>query len=366
VKIKPNQFPSQDEFCVRDCKIAGEDCVLVFPHQIGVKWNNQNKIFRSSIWTVDGKLISAGFRKFTNVGEQPEFEPVHEKGKISFIGKKDGSCLIISKFKNQLIVRTRGTVDAESTMENGHEISFLKQKYSKVFDNRLLNSESYSILCEWYSPLNKIVEREADEPTLWLIGIVRHEDYSYLTQDQVDEVAEELEVPRPERHDFNTIEEMVSSVKEWKKGEGIVLYANNDQVLKKAKADRYLYIHRIKSKLNSEDNFIEYYVSSGMPDYESFYKKIEEEFDWELAESYRGQISRLCDAGKVVEKIVNHMKEFVKEMRHFSTRKEQAAQILSAYGQTNRSSFVFSLLDGKDLTGDQKMKIMYQVLKNKK
>jgi hypothetical protein len=366
VKIKPNQFPSQEEFCVRDCKIAGEDCVLVFPHQIGVKWNNQNKIFRSSIWTVDGKLISAGYKKFVNVGEQPEFEPVNEKGKISFISKKDGSLLVISKFKNQLIVRTRGTIDAESTMENGFEIPILKEKYPKVFDNHLLDSESYSILCEWYSPINKIVEREADEPSLWLLGIVRHADYGYREQDVVDLFAKDWDIPRPERHDFNTIEEMVSSVKEWRKGEGIVLYANGDQVLKKAKADRYLYIHRIKSKLNSEDNFIEYYVSSGMPDYESFYKKIQDEFDWELAESYRGQISRLCDAGKVVEKIILHMKEFVKEIGHLQTRKEQAAQIISAYSQTNRAAMVFSLLDGKDLTADQKMKILYQVLKNKK
>jgi len=363
VKIKPNQFPPQEEFCVRDCKIAGKDCVLIFPHQIGVKWNNQNKIFRSSIWTVEGELVSAGYKKFTNWGEQPEFEPVNEKGKMNWLQKKDGSLLIVSKYKNQLIVRTRGTVDAETTMENGFEIPFLKEKYPKVFDNELLNTESYSILCEWYSPNNVIVEREADEPALWLLGIVRHADYGYRDQDTVDLFAKDWEVPRPERHDFNTVEEMVSSVKEWKRGEGIVLYANNDQVLKKAKADRYLYIHRIKSKLNSEDNFIEYYISSGMPKYEDFYSLIEKEFDWELAESYRGQISKLCDAGKEVNRIINHMKEFVKELQHLSTRKEQALLIVSAYGQTNRASFVFSLLDGKELTDDQKTKLMHQVLK---
>jgi hypothetical protein len=364
VKIKPTQFPPQEDFCVRDCKIAGEDCVLVFPHQIGVKWNNQNKIFRSSIWTAGGELVSASWRKFNNWGEQPEFEPVNEKKKINWMRKIDGSLLCVSKYKDQLIARTRGTVDAESTMENGHEIPFLKEKYPDLFfKNRLLDEERYSILCEWYSPLNVIVEREADEPELWLTGIVDHSDYSYLTQDAVDDFAKMWRLPRPERHDFNTIEEMVTSVKEWRKGEGIVLYANNDQVLKKAKADRYLYIHRIKSKLNSEDNFIEYFVSSGMPEYEEFYSLIEKEFDWELAESYRGQISKLCDAGKEVNRIINHMKEFVKELEHLSTRKEQALQIVSAYGQTNRASFVFSLLDGKELTNDQKTKLMYQVLK---
>jgi hypothetical protein len=363
MQINPDKFPSSEEFCLRDCQIGGEDCILIFPHQIGVKWTDQNKIFRSSIWTVDGRLVSGGFRKFTNVSEQPEFEPIDLNGKINWRSKIDGSCLIISKFKNQLIVRTRGTVDAESTMENGHEIPLLKEKYPKVFNNALLDSENYSLLCEWYSPLNKIVEKEAEEAELWLIGIVRHEDYWYLTQDQLDEAAKKLGVPRPERFQFNTIEEMVNSVKEWKKGEGIVLYANNDQVLKKAKADRYLYIHRIKSKLNSEDNFIEYYVQSGLPHYEDFYKKIETEFDWELAESYKGQISNLCDAGKEVNRIIEHMKKFAHEVSLMATRKEQAAQILSAYSQTNRSSMVFSLLDGKELTNDQKIKLIYQVLK---
>lgn len=44
------KFPDPKQFNFKDCVIAGDECVLVTPKDMGVEWNEENKIFRSSIW----------------------------------------------------------------------------------------------------------------------------------------------------------------------------------------------------------------------------------------------------------------------------------------------------------------------------
>ena len=357
--MKIKNFPSTEEFCIRYCIIANTDCNLIFPINNDIKWNEENKIFRSSIWTKDGELVSASWKKFTNVGEQLDFEPLDIYSDIEFIHKLDGSTLIISKFKRELIIRTRGTHDA-SNLNNGDEIPFLKQKYPLVFNNDILNSEQYSIICEWYSPRNVIVEKEAEEPTLWLTGVIKHDDYSYVLQNDLDIFASEWKIERPIRYQFNTISSMIESVKQWKKGEGIVLYGNDGQILKKTKSDRYLLLHRIKSTLSNVNNLIEYYVDSEMPSCENFYKKIETEFDFEIALQLKDEIEKICDAGEKTKKYIDNILDVVHDIRKFKSRKEQAEMIKRNYKEN--SSYVFSILDNKPVSKMQWTKLIHQYL----
>ena len=355
--MKVNEFPSSEDFCLKDCVIADIPCKLVFPIQLAVKWNDDNKIFRSSIWTEDGELVSASWKKFTNLGEQPDFEPLDVDGKVEYVRKQDGSTLVISRFKGQLITRTRGTADA-SFLENGYEIPFLKEKYPVLFENDLLKTEQYSILTEWYSPKNIIVEKEADEPTLWLTGIVKHSDYSYLPQDELDIFAKAWGLERPKRYQFNAISEMVEGVKVWEKGEGIVLYGNEGQVLKKVKSDRYLYLHRLKSSISSQNNLIEFYVDREMPSYEEFFDVICKELDYEIAKAFEKEISIVTEAGEKAKKFINNVLEFVHDLRGVATRKEQAQYITQNYKQN--ASYAFAVLDNKLITKEQWIKLINQ------
>ena len=78
----------------------------------------------------------------------------------------------------------------------------------------------------------------------------------------------------------------------------------------------------------------------------------------------QGYISHICDAYEKVNKIINGMKKFVKETLYpLPTRKDQALKVISAYGPTNRSAMVFSLLDQNSLNEDQLKKLLYQCLK---
>jgi hypothetical protein len=355
--MKVKNFPSAEEFSIRDCIIANTDCNLIFPIKHDIKWNDENKIFRSSIWSKDGELVSASWKKFTNLGEQLEFEPIDIDSDIEFIHKLDGSTLIISKFKGELIVRTRGTSDA-TILDNGDEIVFLKQKYPLVFNNDYLNTEQHSIVCEWYSPRNIIVEREAEEPTLWLTGVIKHDDYSYVLQNDLDIFATDWKVERPIRYQFNSISSMIESVNQWKKGEGIVIYGNNGQILKKTKSDRYLLLHRIKSQLSSTKNLIDFYIEKEMPSYEEFYKIIETEFDFEIAVQLKEELEKICEAGEKAKKYIDHILEVVHDIRKVETRKEQALMIKRNFKEN--SSFVFSVLDGKIITKEQWTKLINQ------
>jgi hypothetical protein len=194
-----------DQFNYKEGVIAGDECVLITPKDLGVAWNNVNKHYRSSIVRKsDGHVVSRGFGKFCNVGEAPDFEPWNPEWEFDARKKIDGSLLIISKYKGELITRTRGTFAAQN-LENGNEIEKLIEKYPRVFNNISLDMESVSILCEWTTPSRRIVIRESDEPKLILLGIVSHKDGKLTLQKNLDFLGELWQIDRPERFHYASI-----------------------------------------------------------------------------------------------------------------------------------------------------------------
>ena len=356
-------LPKNDDFILEEVKIFNGNCVLIYPKSFP-KWNDYNKYFRSSLWRKsDFKPVSLLWRKFTNLGEQPEFEPIDFRNSLQFIQKIDGSCLGWSKFNGNLISRTRRTTDARS-LPNGHEIDLFIQKYPKLIDNKYINSENFTILTEWTTPQNVIVYKESQEPKLWLTGIVRHEDYSYLPQSELDLIAEEISLDRPKRYNFNTFEEMLRAVELFEDSEGIVVYANNGQVLKKCKSPRYLMLHKLKSELSSIEKVIDLFIELNYPKYNDFYLYIAQTFDFELAKMSIPQISKCCDAYEKVQKIIFGMQVFIRDvLGHLPDRKSKALKIIESYGITNRASFVFALMDKGSLEKENIKKLLFQVLK---
>jgi hypothetical protein len=149
---------------------------------------------------------------------------------------------------------------------------------------------------------------------------------------------------------------MIESVNHWKKGEGIVIYGNGGQVLKKTKSDRYLLLHKIKSQLNSTDNLIDFYIEKEMPPNEDFVKIIETEFDYEIAVQLKDEIEKICNSGENAKKYIDHLLEMIHDIRKVETRKEQAEMIKINCG--NNSAYAFSILDNKEITKLQWFKII--------
>ena len=358
------QKVDRTQFMVHEHSLNGEIVYLIQPQHIGTKWTQDNKHMRSVVVNYAGEVISAGFPKFTNWGENPDHFPVpNSLNHCTVVEKLDGSLLIVSKYNGQYILRTRGTVDA-STMANGHELEIFKNTIlSKLADNN--DTWDYSVLFEWLSPINKIVLNYGDEPSWRLIGFINHINYSLAQQDMLDAMAKKYGFDRPPTYTFSSIEDLLKDVDQWRGKEGVVVYSKNDQMLHKVKGAWYLALHHLKSELSNIEKVMDVWLEQGMPDYQTFYNYIFTTFDYELAEQCRGMISRIVDAKKEVDQIVWGMNIFVNtRLRLLSTRKEQAEQVISAYGNTNRASFLFKLLDGKALGKEEYKKLLFQVLKN--
>jgi len=363
MKINLNQV-DQSQFYVNEHIINGERVCLIHPRHIGVNWNLENLCFRSSVWNDDGELISIGFLKFFNLGERADLTPPPNNLKnATVVTKIDGSLLSITKYKGNFIIRTRGTLDV-SSLTNGHEISILKEKYPKLFELCSDDTWPFSIILEWVSPNNQIVIRY-DDVDFILIGKICHCDCKLELQSKLDSLAIKLNMKRPERFSFQSVEDLIGRVEQWRDKEGVVLYYNNDQNLLKIKSTHYLFLHHMKSELSSLEKVLDVWLEQGMPDYMTFYNYISTTFDYELAEQCRGHISNICDGYKEVLKIIAGMDNFVKtELVKYPTRRLQAVVTFQSYGKnTNRSSFVFKLLDGKTLGKDDIKKLMFQVLK---
>jgi len=316
---------------------------------MSTKWSNENSRFRSCVVRKDDNfVISQGFGKFTNFGEQPAFQPWDKSWKIEARHKIDGSLLIVSVYKNTPIIRTRGTVDA-SQLSNGGELKVLKSKYPSVFNEDKMN-HSYSYLYEWTTPTNIIVLREHNEPTLTLIGVVDNETGLYWRNEDLDQYAQIIDVNRPEKFEYTTVEDCILDVDAWRGKEGVVLYSPDGQTLKKIKASEYCQLHKITTGIRTIKNVMDMFIaSSRFTTYQDFYDYVETMFDFEIAEKIKDDISKIIEAYNVYLKKLDELKKHVNKLSYHETRRDQALDITTKYSDWRRSA-AFSLLDNRKFT----------------
>lgn len=339
-------LPDPQQFHLKEI----DNKILIHRKEAGVKWNDKNKYFRSSVWDKNsGKLISAGFRAFVNYGEQPDFEPLTENTSVKAIIKRDGSLLCVSMVKDELIIRTRGTVDA-TKLENGFEIDFLKKKYPKAFDNHFIDSEMYTLLYEWTTPTNRIVLKESDEPTLWLIGMVNHIDYRYADQTNLDNYAKELGVERPKTYGITLgggIDNLKKQIEPLKDIEGVVIYDDSGQILKKIKTLRYLELHRVFTGVKSVDHLFNLFIEYGQPNRENFETLLATNFDWELVTTLKPLMNELfAKTKRIADRITWIILYFNNPDFIALDRKGKAQKILELFPDC--SGIAFAILDNKE------------------
>lgn len=359
-----------ENFMVHQHFVGEHEVFLVQPVHIGAQWLPSNLIFRSSVWDKDGNPVSLSFKKFFNWDEKPAIEPPPaslEDAKL--MEKFDGSTLIFSRYKGHTVVRTRGTVDVKK-QDNGYEVDYLLEKYSK-FKAVLeaVETSDVSYVFEWLSPSNRIVLNYGDEPDMALTAVIFHSDYSMMKQDGLDVLANQLLLRRPRSFSYSSVEEMKQAIDVLRAEEGLCVYYNGGQSIRKVKSAFYLALHRMKSEVSNIENVIDAYLSfkdklgDHYPSYDEFFQHLSDTFDFEIASMARGHVSRIVDGMKEVFKIMEGMGKFAKNLEGMS-RKDQAVAVLQAYGQTNRASYVFSILDGKAFGNDKIKKLLFQVLKD--
>jgi|TARA_R110002110_G_scaffold148108_1_gene339091 T4 RnlA family RNA ligase len=333
-------------FSFKDGIIGGDKCILLNPNNIKCKWVEDTLRFRSMIVRKsDHKIVSRGFDKFFNYPEQPDLDKFPD-GCFTAVEKKDGSLIIWGVHNDELIHRTRGTFNAEG-MDNGHEIQFLKDKYPE-FIKGIYNHQKYSILTEWQTRTNIIVISEVAEPTLTLVGIVENDTGALLPQETLDLLALAWKLDRPKYHEFESIDQCIRDVDLWVGSEGVVLYSEDGQKLRKIKSEWYRALHSICTGIKSIKHVLDVFMASPKFIEETkFFTYIEETIDHEVAvknEDYIGQVTEAY--GKVVHTRTIIDLEIERYISKYDTRKEQALSITTQWSGW-MIPYAFQKLDDK-------------------
>lgn len=337
----------QSKLTFVDCVIGGDECVLVVGKDIKIKWNQKNKYLRSVIYRkADYFPISLSFPKFLNWGENPaNFPTPVNLNHATIVEKIDGTLICISKYKNQIIVRTRGTYDAYIN-EDPTTLDLIKTTYPKLFAIPG-DTWNFSIVLEWISSISRpeIVIKDPTYKFIHLIGIMDHRYYSLKTQNDIDAFAQRYNLPRPNKYIFKSNEEMLGQVtKLWKNKEGVVVYTNGDQDLFKLKTEDYLIRHSARAKLNTYNGIYELFWNYNCPSIEEFKFLIAKDFDPDdvvLAEPFIKLTNTRYQEAK--EKL-NKCKGFVATL--VGDRKTMSAKIQSNFSGAE-VGICFMLLDGK-------------------
>lgn len=336
-------WPSKELFLFKDFVIENKNCRQITPRH-NIDWNSENIIFRSSVWDIDSKkLLVAGFKKFWNLEENNSIDSLDLNNHIEFIHKMDGSCLQVAKINGELIIKTRGTVDAKNSLENGLELEELK-KYELLLNNELINSENYTILLEWYSPNHVIVERESDKTNFWLIGIVNHTNYSYLSQKDLDSYGNKWNIDRPKRYLYQNLQKALQDVKEWEKGEGVIAYSKDGQKLKKIKSPRYLFLHRMVDSLGTYKRVVDFWLLKNKWSKEEFLAYVEENTSWEAKRTVISYINKLYEEIDYINFRFKVMEDIVEPWRGLP--RGGAARLIAEMPKEKRQD-AFFVLDKK-------------------
>lgn len=338
------------QFNSKEGLMADTECILISPNNITCVWDDTTLKFRSlAVNKKNNEIISRGFDKFFNWNEKPDLDKFPD-GPFTAIAKKDGSLLIWGYYNNHIISRTRNTFNAEF-LQNGHEIQLLKNKY-KYFVNDLSNFADYSILTEWQTKSNVIVINEVEEPTLTLIGVIHNDTGELKTQTDLDSLAKHWKLDRPKVYEFSSISECLNDVQMWEGIEGVVVYSEDGQKLRKIKSDWYCDLHKIRTGITTLSNVIDIFIDSPKyAKYSEFYEYITKTIDFEVAEKIKDHILTITVAYTKVLIQLEHVKQVVNNVRSGFSRKEQALHFQDHWsGGDWRLPIAFNLLDGKEIT----------------
>lgn len=337
------------QFYVDEHDWCGEKIYLIRPKESGVDWTQENKIFRSSVWNSEGVLISASFPKFTNWGEDSgQFPPPSDVTTASIVQKVDGSTLIVSKYRDQIMIRTRGTIDASIHEKSGHEIeAFRREITDKLILGQIPEVWNSSLIFEWTTPKNRIVIGYGDKPQFFLTGVIMHENYSLKSQMYLSGVAAGYNWLRPKTYQFSSITDLLDSTYASENEEGVCVYSADGQSIHKVKSRWYLARHYARSSLSTYANVRNLWLELGCAPIDEFENFVRQLTDYEIFNEIGSYLQKLSSNTKILEELFNEALDFVKLLSQLD-RKTQAQWILKKYDKSEHRSLAFSILDNKD------------------
>ena len=179
--------------------------------------------------TATGEVVSSGFPKFFNFGEDTATDAVFRAAtEIKVSPKHDGTLIIVSPQQDgSRIVRTRGQ----------HDLGVFEAPVMALLDDDI-GPPGFSYLFEYVSPANRIVVKH-HESRLVPLAVVDHEDLSVRPLQEQETVAESAA----------DLSQRVKGLSMATSGEGFVastVDADGRLWLCKMKTQEYLGMHRLR------------------------------------------------------------------------------------------------------------------------
>ena len=226
-------------------------------HIFNYGWNKLAKSSRGKVIDIKEKIIvSHAFNKFFNMGEVVETDKERiktliqdKKARVNVTDKKDGSTIIISKYKGETIINTNGSLRSEQI---GLAKEVINKKYTYFRDNL---KDGYTYVFELIHPANKIVI-DYKEEALYLIAVRNLENTKLLEYKDLKEIAAEYKLDLIEQEEelslFNIVEQG-SQIKlpneEKREGWVIRVITDEEDLMFKVKLEDYLELARLREKL---------------------------------------------------------------------------------------------------------------------
>lgn len=199
-------------------------------------WTPVQMMARGLVIANDGTIVSRPFKKFFNI---EDYDYRFPDGPFTIFEKLDGSAIVVSRYKGELIVNTLGSFESEQA---AYARNMLESTYQDLVKN-FKDGKTY--IFEIIYPENQIVIKYQGEPRMVLLGIVDNE-----TGD--DDSLDSLDWPyKPTVYHYDSIDKLITSLgrANFNNEEGYVVYFHQAKKRIKFKFQRYVEIHRIRSNL---------------------------------------------------------------------------------------------------------------------
>lgn len=351
-----------ENFKVREDILSGRKVFLINPSELKCEWTKDNLLFRSLLIDEGGNILSRGFDKFFNAGEKPHLYPnIENFNDLVYEEKCDGSLAICDFIFNNFNCRTRGTISYKF-LENFADFDLVLNKYPKIIDICRANLDD-TYLFEITTPRQRIVLSYGNEPDIFFLGFIHKDTGLYYPpySKEGEFLKKEIGCKSPKIYSLQgSIPQIIEEIKKWEQKEGCVIKYNNSQNFIKAKSIWYLNRHVLRGKLVSLNNLLDLFFELDCPDFLNFYKNIEETVDFETAEEIKDKLIEISDQYLFTLRDIYDLKCFVEENSNLD-RKSFAIKTLTE--KKEYSSFIFEILDKKELSKKSLRKLMEKELK---
>ena len=211
------------------------------------KQKNAHELRGHTFDASSGKLISAAFEKFFNIGEKDETQ-IHKLNfkNAQFFEKVDASMLNTLVHDGKVYLKTKKSFYSEVA------ISATKNVTQNVLDLTLAIRElGYSSILEYYHPDWKVVMNYGKTPQFTTLAARSLNDLSYMKYEDLQRLCDKFGVNVVKRYN-TTIAQVMTEVDTVKNREGYVILLENG-VRVKQKFDWYRVNHRVQTELRERD-----------------------------------------------------------------------------------------------------------------